>query len=398
MRILVLGGDGFCGWPSALHLSAVGHDVTIVDSLIRRTIDDELGVRSLTPIHTLAERVDAWREVSGREIDVIELDIAHDYAELVELLATSAPDVVVHFAEQRAAPYSMKSPAHKRFTVDNNLNGTHNLLAAIVEAGRDIHVVHLGTMGVYGYETVPVDLPEGYLTVSYPDRDGEMHSRDILYPTQPGSVYHLTKSLDQLLFQFYARNDGIRITDLHQGIVWGTQTDETERDPRLINRFDYDGDFGTVLNRFLVEASIGYPLTVHGTGGQTRAFINIRDSIRCIRLAVESGSEVTEQVRVMNQMTETHRVADLARLVADLAGGTVAEVSNPRAEADENLLAVRNDRLLGLGLDPIRLDSELLRAEIEIARKYAERVDRQHIPCTSYWTETRRAAAEEHEK
>ncbi|NDZ97602.1 NAD-dependent epimerase/dehydratase family protein [Streptomyces sp. SID6673] len=398
MRILVLGGDGFCGWPSALHLSAVGHDVTIVDSLIRRAIDDELGVRSLTPIHTLTERVDAWREVSGREIDVVTLDVAHDYAELVALLTASTPDAVIHFAEQRAAPYSMKSPAHKRFTVNNNLNGTHNLLAAIVETGRDIHVVHLGTMGVYGYETVPVDLPEGYLTVSYPDRNGEMHSRDILYPTQPGSVYHLTKSLDQLLFQFYARNDGIRITDLHQGIVWGTQTDETERDPRLINRFDYDGDFGTVLNRFLVEASIGYPLTVHGTGGQTRAFINIRDSIRCIRLAVESGSEVNDQVRVMNQMTETHRVADLARLVADLSGGAVAEMPNPRAEADANLLSVRNDRLLGLGLDPIRLDSHLLRAEIEIARKYAERVDRQHIPCTSYWTETRRAAAQEHDK
>ncbi|MGC5257093.1 NAD-dependent epimerase/dehydratase family protein [Gordonia sp. DT218] len=398
MRILVLGGDGFCGWPSALHLSAVGHDVTIVDSFVRRRIDDELGVTSLTPIHTLAERVDAWHEVSGREIGVAEIDVAHDYAALVELLASSRPEAVVHFAEQRAAPYSMKSPEHKRYTVDNNLNGTHNLLAAIVETGLDIHVVHLGTMGVYGYETVPVDLPEGYLTVTYPDRNGETHTRDILYPTQPGSVYHLTKSLDQLLFQFYARNDGIRITDLHQGIVWGTQTDETERDPRLINRFDYDGDFGTVLNRFLVEASIGYPLTVHGSGGQTRAFINIRDSIRCIRLAVESGSEVTEQVRVMNQMTETHQVADLAHLVANLTGGEVAEVSNPRAEADENLLAVRNERLLGLGLDPIRLDSELLRAEIEIARKYAERVDRQHIPCTSYWTETRRTAAEEHDK
>lgn len=398
MRILVLGGDGFCGWPSALHLSAVGHDVTIVDSFVRRRIDDELGVTSLTPIHTLAERVDAWHEVSGREIGVAEIDVAHDYAALVELLASSRPEAVVHFAEQRAAPYSMKSPEHKRYTVDNNLNGTHNLLAAIVETGLDIHVVHLGTMGVYGYETVPVDLPEGYLTVTYPDRNGETHTRDILYPTQPGSVYHLTKSLDQLLFQFYARNDGIRITDLHQGIVWGTQTDETERDPRLINRFDYDGDFGTVLNRFLVEASIGYPLTVHGSGGQTRAFINIRDSIRCVRLAVESGSEVTEQVRVMNQMTETHQVADLARLVANLTGGEVAEVSNPRAEADENLLAVRNERLLGLGLDPIRLDSELLRAEIEIARKYAERVDRQHIPCTSYWTETRRTAAEEHDK
>ncbi|MYR08143.1 NAD-dependent epimerase/dehydratase family protein [Gordonia sp. SID5947] len=398
MRILVLGGDGFCGWPSALHLAASGHDVTIVDSLVRRKIDDELGVHSLTPIHSPAERMTAWHEVSGERIEIVELDLARDYDPLAELLRTTRPDTVVHFAEQRAAPYSMKSPAHKRYTVDNNLNGTHNLLAAIVETGLDVHVVHLGTMGVYGYETVPVDLPEGYLTVSYPDRNGEMRSRDILYPTQPGSVYHLTKSLDQLLFQFYARNDGIRITDLHQGIVWGTQTDETARDPRLINRFDYDGDFGTVLNRFLVEAAVGHPLTVHGTGGQTRAFINIRDSIRCIRLAVESGSEVNGQVRVMNQMTETHRVADLAELVAALAGCEVATVSNPRKEADENQLAARNDLLLGLGLDPIRLDSELLSAEIEIARKYAERVDRNHIPCTSYWTEDRRNAAQEHDR
>ena len=248
---------------------------------------------------------------------------------------------------------------------------------------------------MYGYETVPVDLPEGYLTVSYPDRHGEMHSRDILYPTQPGSVYHLSKSLDQLLFQFYARNDGVRVTDLHQGIVWGTQTVETERDPRLVNRFDYDGDYGTVLNRFLVEAAIGYPLTVHGTGGQTRAFINIHDTVRCIRLAVESGAQVGGEVRVMNQMTETHRVADLAELVARTVGADVDMVTNPRQEADENQLAARNDRLLGLGLAPIRLDSGLLSAEVDIARTYAGRIDVSRIPCRSYWNESRRSAAEE---
>ncbi len=267
MRTLILGGDGFCGWPSALHLSAHGHQVTICDSLVRRRIDDELGVRSLTPIRSLPERVRAWQEATGRQIATVQLDISRDYHQLTEFLDAERPDTIVHFAEQRAAPYSMKSPAHKRYTVDNNLNATHNVLAAMVQVGLDAHLVHLGTMGVYGYESVPVDLPEGYLTVSYPDRQGIQHSRDILYPTQPGSIYHLTKSLDQLLFQFYARNDGVRITDLHQGIVWGTQTDETELDPRLINRFDYDGDFGTVLNRFLVEAAIGYPLTVHGTGG-----------------------------------------------------------------------------------------------------------------------------------
>ena len=310
MRILILGGDGFCGWPSALHLSAHGHQVTIADSFVRRRIDDELEVQSLTPISTLSERVSAWSEVTGRTIDVAEFDLAHDYDALTELLTAFRPEVIVHFAEQRAAPYSMKSPSLKRYTVDNNLNGTHNLLAAVVETGLDAHVVHLGTMGVYGYESVPVDLPEGYLTVSYPDRDGHLHTRDILYPTAPGSVYHLTKSLDQLLFQFYARNDGVRITDLHQGIVWGTQTEETNLDPRLINRFDYDGDFGTVLNRFLVQAAVGHPLTVHGTGGQTRAFINIRDTVRCIRLAAESGADVQGRVRVMNQVTETHRVSE----------------------------------------------------------------------------------------
>ncbi|AHK29186.1 UDP-sulfoquinovose synthase [Rhodococcus opacus PD630] len=395
MRILILGGDGFCGWPSALHLSAHGHQVTIVDSLVRRRIDDELGVQSLTPIVPLAERVQAWREVTGNEIGVVELDLAHDYDALTELLAAENPEAVVHFAEQRAAPYSMKSPALKRYTVDNNLNATHNLLAAVVQVGVDAHVVHLGTMGVYGYESVPVDLPEGYLTVSYPDRDGRPHTRDILYPTQPGSVYHLTKSLDQLLFQFYARNDGVRITDLHQGIVWGTQTDETVLDPRLINRFDYDGDFGTVLNRFLVQAAVGYPLTVHGTGGQTRAFINIRDTVRCIRLAAESGADLGSRVRVMNQVTETHRVSDLAHLVADTVGAPVAAVPNPRAEADENQLSARNDHLLGLGLEPTRLATGLLKESVEIAQKYADRVDVSRIPCTSYWNRDRRSVAAE---
>ncbi|MEE3852271.1 NAD-dependent epimerase/dehydratase family protein [Gordonia sp. LSe1-13] len=395
MKIAVLGGDGFCGWPSSLHLSASGHDVTIVDSLVRRRADDELGVQSLTPIEPLDVRVAVWKDVSGRIIDNVDLDIAHDYDGLVSMLDDVRPDVVVHFAEQRSAPYSMKSPAHKRYTADNNINATHNVLAAIVQSGRDVHLVHLGTMGVYGYESVPLDLPEGYLTVSYPDNNGVMRDREILYPTRPGSVYHLTKSMDQLMFQFYAQNDGVRITDLHQGIVWGTQTAETEQDVRLINRFDYDGDYGTVLNRFLVQAAIGYPLTVHGSGGQTRAFININDSIECIRLAVESGDEVGNRVRVMNQMTETHKVADLADLVADKVGAQIDHQVNPRAEADENALSVRNDRLLGLGLDPVRLDSDLLTAEIELGKHYAHRIDMSRIPCRSYWNRDRQSAAEE---
>ncbi|NLG46272.1 NAD-dependent epimerase/dehydratase family protein [Gordonia sp. (in: high G+C Gram-positive bacteria)] len=395
MRIMVLGGDGFCGWPSSLHLSAVGHEVVIVDSLVRREIDDELGVLSLTPIAELPTRLTTWLERTGRRIGFEQVDVANEYDRLVALLDDVRPDAVVHFAEQRAAPYSMKSPAHKRYTMNNNVNATHNLLAAVTQLGLDTHIVHLGTMGVYGYESVPVDLPEGYLTVSYPDRNGDVRHREILYPTQPGSIYHLTKSLDQLLFQFYAANDDVRITDLHQGIVWGTQTAETAVDPLLINRFDYDGDYGTVLNRFLVEAAAGLPLTVHGTGGQTRAFININDTVRCVQLAVESGDEVRGRVRVMNQITETHQVAALADIVAGLTGAQVSQLWNPRREAEVNDLSARNDRFLDLGLDPILLQSNLLVAEIEMARDYAHRVDPAKVPAESYWNRDRAAVPEE---
>ncbi|EGD53654.1 NAD-dependent epimerase/dehydratase family protein [Gordonia neofelifaecis] len=392
MRIIVLGGDGFCGWPSSLHLSDAGHDVTIVDNLVRRDMDVELGVQSLTPISDIETRLAAWKEVTGRTIGFANFDVAADYDALARLLDEVRPDAVVHFAEQRCAPYSMKSAWHKRYTVNNNVNATHNLLTAITDLGLETHVVHLGTMGVYGYETVPVDLPEGYLTVSYPDRHGDMRTREILYPTKPGSVYHLTKSLDQLLFQYYAGNDRLKITDLHQGIVWGTQTEETSRDPRLINRYDYDGDFGTVLNRFAVQAAVGLPLTVHGTGGQTRAFININDTVRCIQLAVDSVDQVGDRVRVMNQIAESHRVSDLAKIVSELTGAEVRQVWNPRNEAEANELQARNDHFLALGLDPIRLRSELLEDEIELARRYADRLDPERVPAKSYWNRDRAAA------
>ncbi|MEA2484287.1 MAG: UDP-sulfoquinovose synthase [Thermoleophilaceae bacterium] len=297
-------------------MSAIGHDVAIVDNLVRRRTDAELGVESLTPISPLPVRLAAWEELTGRHIAAYDLDVARDFEELRDLLATERPDVVVHFAEQRAAPYSMKSAATKRYTVDNNVNGTHNVLAAILEAELDTHLVHLGTMGVYGYGTTGARIPEGYLRVTVEGEDGEDVESEILYPASAGSVYHMTKTLDQLMFAFYAKNDGVRITDLHQGIVWGTQTPETQLDERLINRFDYDGDYGTVLNRFLMQAAIGYPLTVHGTGGQTRAFIHIQDSVRCIQLAVENPPAAAEKVRVFNQMTETHRVIELAELVS----------------------------------------------------------------------------------
>ena len=391
MRVLILGGDGFCGWPTALHLSARDHEVAIVDNGSRRRIDEELGAGSLTPITSLSERVAAWREVSGRLIGVHDLTVGKDFDSLLDLLRTFRPDAIVHFAEQRAAPYSMKSAAHKRYTIDNNLNATHDVLAAIVESGQDIHLAHLGTMGVYGYGTAGVAIPEGYLTVQMESAEG-WAPKEILYPANPGSIYHLTKTQDALLFQFYAKNDAVRITDLHQGIVWGAQTAETRSDPRLVNRFDYDGDYGTVLNRFLIQAALGHPLTVHGTGGQTRAFINIQDTVRCVELALLHPPASGERVKVMNQMTECWRVRDLARMVARLCGAEVAHLPNPRAEADENELCVENRRLLGYGLEPITLVDGLLLEITETARAFAHRADLSKIPCVSAWNAERAQA------
>lgn len=385
MKILVLGGDGFCGWPTALHLSAQGHDVTIVDNLSRRNIDNELEAQSLTPIQPMGLRLAAWKEVSGRDMGFVNLDLAQDYAGLLDLLIEQKPEAVVHFAEQRAAPYSMKSSAHKRYTVDNNLGATNNLCAAIVESGLDIHLIHLGTMGVYGYGTAGMQIPEGYLKVKVEAQPGQEVETEILYPANPGSIYHMTKTQDALFFHFYNKNDGLRITDLHQGIVWGTQTPETERDPRLINRFDYDGDYGTVLNRFLMQAAVGYPLTVHGTGGQTRAFIHIRDTVRCIELAVNNPPARGDRVNILNQMTETHRVRDLADKIAAMTGAEIALLDNPRKEAAENELRVANDQFLALGLNPTTLDQGLMAEVQDIARHYKDRADLSKIPCVSLW-------------
>lgn len=392
MKIIVFGGDGFCGWPTVLHLSQRGHDVMIVDNLSRRRIDDELGAHSLTPITSIEERIAAWEEISGKKLQFRNFNMATQPDQLLETLVEFAPDTVVHFAQQRSAPYSMKRPDNKRYTVDNNVNATNNLLTAIVESGLDIHLVHLGTMGVYGYGTAGMKIPEGYLDVEVPNEEtGENVHQQILYPTNPGSIYHMTKVLDQHLFAYYAKNDALRITDLHQGIVWGTNTEETRSDERLINRFDYDGDYGTVLNRFLMQAAVGYPLTVHGTGGQTRAFIHIQDTVRCIEIAVNNPPASGDRVKIFNQMTETHRVRDLAKLICSITDARMELVNNPRHESAENELHVKNDTFLDLGLEPTTLSEGLLLEVEETAKRYSNRADMSKIPARSLWTKNQSA-------
>lgn len=374
MKIIVLGGDGFCGWPTSLKLSKEGHDVTIIDNLSRRKIDEDLKSNSLTdiapigelmatgdiydinfnPIYEVGDRINIASKY-GMDIKFKNLDITN-YSDLYDAVLEIKPDVIIHFAEQRAAPYSMISEKERRYTVDNNITATHNVLNAIVDIDLNIHLVHLGTMGVYGYSKDFGDIPEGYLNVKINSTEKDV---DILYPTNPGSVYHMTKSIDQLLFQFYKKNWDLKITDLHQGIVWGTQTNETMLDDRLVNRFDYDGIYGTVLNRFISQAATGNNITVYGTGGQKRAFIHIQDTARCVQLACENPPN-TEKVRIFNQVSEVMSVKDLAELCAKTYNGKVEFVDNPRKELAENDLAVSNAGLKSLGFEPIKLSVGLV--------------------------------------
>ena len=387
-KIIILGGDGFCGWPTALYLSRKGYDITIVDNLSRRAIDHELFCESLTPVSNIEKRIKTWKNISGKDIDFVNLNVDRDYETLLNLLKEKKPKAVVHFAEQRAAPYSMKSSRHKRYTVNNNLNATHNLLCAIVESKLDIAVVHLGTMGVYGYSTAGLKIPEGYLEVKVNTELGEKDI-EILYPPEPGSIYHMTKTQDALFFKYYNKNDDIRITDLHQGIVWGTNTEETSMHEDLINRFDYDGDYGTVLNRFLMQAAVGHPLTVHGTGNQTRAFIHISDTVKCIEIAIKNPPKKGDPVMIFNQITETHRIIDLADKISKLTSSEVRYYNNPRNEAQGNELEVCNDQFLSLGLNPTTLDTGLLMEVTDIAKKYASRCDLEKIICQSVWSSDR---------
>src|SRR3954454_18236798 len=309
MRILVLGGDGYLGWPTAMYLSAQGHDVGVVDNGVRRQYDHELGSGSLVPIESLRTRVKAWKETTGTAIPAYTGDLC-DAEFVYDTFREFAPDAIVHFAEQRAAPYSMIDRKHAVYTQTNNVVGTLNLLYAIAEIDPDIHLIKLGTMGEHGTPNIYIE--EGWLEVTHHGRTDRM-----LYPKRPGSFYHLSKVHDSHNIEFTCRVWGLRATDLNQGVVYGQQTDETARDERLATRFDYDAVCGTVLNRFVILAALGQPLTVYGDGGQTRGLIDIRDTVACIRLACEHPAEAGEY-RVFNQMTESMSVLDIAKVVADL--------------------------------------------------------------------------------
>jgi UDP-sulfoquinovose synthase len=361
--VLILGGDGFCGWPTALRFSVLGARIVIADNSSRRRIDQDLGTESLTKISSLPERIQAWEEETGSRIGMQHIDLASDYSDLCNLLKTVRPDIIVHFAEQRSAPYSMVSSAGARYSVDNNIMTTHNLLAALAETKTDAHLIHLGTIGVYGYSTAGLRLPEGYLTITAHGSDGRDVEAEIVYPGKPDSIYHLTKSLDQQLFAFYARYYGTRITDLHQGIVWGTQTSETRLDPRLVNRFDHDAIYGTVVNRFILQALQGKPLTVYGSGEQARAYVHIEDMLTCITLAAQTPPGQGKRVRIVNQFSEICSINSLASLVSELTGAEIGRLENPRREPEGNEFDVSRNTLIDLGFEP-RTFNRALAAEV----------------------------------
>jgi UDP-sulfoquinovose synthase len=381
MRILVLGGDGYLGWPTALHLCDRGHDVAVNDNFARRGYDEEMGVESLVPIATLDERLSAWTEVSGKTIASYVGDLC-DETFVHEMVRDFRPEAIVHFGEQRAAPYSMIDQAHAVYTQKNNVVGNLNVMYALADTDIDIHLVKLGTMGEYG--TPNIDIEEGWLEVEHNGRKDRM-----LYPKRPGSFYHCSKVHDSVNLEFACRIWGMRVTDLNQGVVYGADTPQTKLDPRLQTRFDYDGVFGTVLNRMVIQAVLGHPLTVYGNGSQTRGMINIVDTVECIRLACETPADRGE-FRVFNQMTESKSVLEIAQTIAKEYPSevTIDHVENPRVELYDHYYNVKHSALEDLGLEPTLLSTTLIDHLFDVVERYKDRVDLAAIMPTVKWRDT----------
>ena len=389
MKILVLGGDGYLGWPTALHLSEHGHEVAVADNFARRHYDDELGVESLVPIEPLRVRIAAWKEITGKEIGCYVGDLC-DPVFAYRIISEFRPDAVVHYAEQRAAPYSMIDREHAVFTQHNNVIGTLNVIFAIKEIVPECHHVKLGTMGEYG--TPNIDIEEGFIEIEHNGRSDRLP-----FPKLPGSFYHLTKVHDSHNMHFVSRIWGQRATDLNQGVVYGCVTPQIERDPRLVNRFDYDAIFGTALNRFCIQAAMGLPLTVYGKGGQTRGFLDIRDTVRCIELAILNPPAEGEY-RVFNQFTEQFSVLQLAEMVVEASKtlgieATIEHRTNPRVELEEHYYNAKHTALLDLGLEPHLLSDSLLDSLVNIAIEHKDRADRALIEPQINWRDTRNPVA-----
>ncbi len=381
MNVLILGGDGYLGWPTAMHLSAAGHTVAVGDNFLRRGMATELGGESLTPIQSLKERVHAWHDVTGRTIDMHVGDLT-DPGFVEDVFRSARPDAIVHYGEQPSAPYSMIDRRHAVFTHRNNVEGTLNVLFAMRDIAPSAHLVKLGTMGEYG--TPNIDIEEGFIDIQHKGR-----SDSLPFPKMPGSMYHLTKVHDSHNIHFGCRIWELRATDLNQGVVYGIRTDETDLDERLCTRFDYDEVFGTALNRFCVQAVVGYPLTVYGKGGQTRGFLNIIDTIQCIRLAIENPAARGEY-RVFNQFTEQFSVLDLAEKVRavgeDLGINVVLDrLADPRIEAEEHYYNATHTRLLELGLKPHLLTDDVVAHFIQTIQRYKDRILLEPIAPKTRW-------------
>jgi UDP-sulfoquinovose synthase len=384
MRVLVIGGDGYCGWATSIYLSSHGYDVTIVDSLIRRAWDREHGLASLVPIASMRRRIDEWSRVTGRTIRFEQTDVT-DYERLCRTVRDASPDAVVHFGQQRSAPFSMIDRDHAMRTHLNNTIGNMNVLWALHEHAPEAHLVKLGTMGEYG--TPNIDVEEGFITIEHNGRSDRLP-----FPKQPGSFYHLTKVSDSDQIAFACRTWGMRATDLNQGVVYGTTTDQTALSPALANRYDYDHIFGTVLNRFCVQAALGHPLTVYGGGGQKRSFLDIRDTVRCVEIALEHPARPREY-RVFNQFTEVFSIGDLAERVARVASErgiacTITNLANPRTELESHYYNCVNTNLRSLGLEPTLLSDATIDGLIALADQYADQVDVRLIPPRVEWRPT----------
>jgi len=391
MKILVTGGDGFCGWPTSLHLSAAGHDVLIVDNLSRRAISERLGYESLTPIRTIQERVRMWLELTGRTIAFRNVDLAGDPASVRQVVVDFDPHCIVHLAAQRSAPYSMKSVECGNYTLGNNMLSTNNVLSAIAKHDRPVKMVSLGSIGIYGYEDRHYEIPEGRAEFSGVDGNGVGYEIESAIPFHPTSLYHLSKSQITSLLSFYARSYGIDITDLYQGIVWGTQTTETAAADELSNRFDYDEIYGTVLNRFVVQARSDMPMTVYGEGEQTRAFIHIQDTVRCIEVAVNCGASNETDVNVMHQISETRTIRSVAERVARLTGAKIEHVTNPRGEVERHRYTLANAKFRQLGVNRLKTLENGLIDEIDgVIGRHLGRIERGCIAPRVKWNGTDR--------